>query len=91
MSKKGYFVPLELPKYCNKCPYGHCMYSYPFWATKRNISKIDGKENKVNTYGYICNLDFAENGKYTKVLRANFDENNEKPNLCKLIEIEVEE
>ena len=89
MKIKGYFVPLGLPKNCNKCPYGHCMYSYPSWATKDDISRIDGKVNKVNTYGYVCNLNFVENGKYTEVLRANIDEDIEKPCWCKLREIEV--
>ena len=42
MNKKGYFVPLDLPTHCNKCVYGCCVYSYPFWSSA-NISSYDGK------------------------------------------------
>lgn len=84
-----YLVPLEIPKYCNHCPFGMCNYSYPSKVDgwKGDISKVDGMRNLPGTYGYTCNLDFKENGEYTRVIRNNFDENLDRPNWCKLREV----
>lgn len=80
-----YIVPTEIPKHCNKCPFGHCNYSFPRGSS--SISNVDGKENKAGTYGYVCNIEFQKNGKYTKVLRAECGKNIEKPKWCELKEI----
>lgn len=87
-----YNVPLEIPKKCNKCPFGHCVYSYPLEMNGQStrISNIDGKENKEGTYGYVCNVEFAENGKYTKVLRAECFKDIKKPSWCGLKEVHNE-
>lgn len=79
-----YIVPMEIPKYCNKCPFGQCVYSFPFGSSC--TSNIDGKENKAGTYGYVCNVEFQENGRYTKVLRAELGKDIKKPKWCELQE-----
>lgn len=81
-----YIVPMETPKFCNKCPFGHCNYS--FSLGRSHISIVDGEENKAGTYGYVCNVEFAENGRYTKVMRAEIDEDIIKPEWCGLKELE---
>lgn len=85
----SYIVPKKLPKHCNKCPFGMCCYSSPFGTI--DISRIDGKENRVGTYGYTCNLEFDENGRYTKVLRAEIGKDIIKPKWCRLKKYEEEE
>lgn len=79
-----YVVPMDIPQFCNKCPFGMLNYSAPFggWTT----SKIDGKDDAVGTHGYVCNIDFYENGRYTKVLRGNVDNDIPKPDWCQLRE-----
>lgn len=86
MSK--YIVPTEISKYCNDCPFGHLHYHHPFWSKGSWVDPIDKKENKPDTYGYVCNIDFSENGKYTKVMRAKCKENIKKPKWCKLESVE---
>ena len=81
-----YKVPMEIPTYCNKCPFGMCYFSFPFGSGE--ISYIDGKENKVGYYGYVCNVEFLENNKYTKVRRAKINEDIKKPKWCRLIKFE---
>lgn len=81
-----YIVPKEMPKYCNKCPFGRCNYSHPFWAPGSD-SGIDGKRNPSGTYGYACGLDIDKNGRYTKVIRTGFGENIPKPEWCGLQEV----
>lgn len=86
-----YLVPMEIPNFCNDCPFGFCNYSLPLHSDRvgeKNISKIDGKENKRGTFGYTCNVDFAENERYTKILRANCGEDIPKPEWCGLRECE---
>ena len=85
MSNKGYIVPLETPKYCNKCEYGHCIYSYPFWANG-SICRFDGEFNAPNTQGYICQIDKINNNRHI-VMRTEFDKDLEKPNWCPLKEV----
>lgn len=82
----SYIVPGNLPKFCNKCPFGMCNYNNPFWASM-SINMIDLQENPVGSYGYVCNLDFFQNGQYTKVLRAKTDHNIKKPKWCQLKEM----
>jgi hypothetical protein len=81
-----YLVPMEIPKHCNECPFGHTAYIHPFDGDY--VSTIDGKWNKSGTYGYTCNIEFQDNHKYTKVLRAKIGENIEKPDWwCGLKEV----
>lgn len=88
-----YLVPTETPKYCNKCPFGMCHYNYPLFREGKNkdIDKIDGRENEPGTYGYVCNVDFHKNGRYTKVLRSDIGFAIEKPKWCGLKEVEYEQ
>lgn len=79
-----YSVPMEIPKFCTKCPFGMCYYSFPHTGSYR--STIDGQMNHTGTCGYVCNVDFAENGEYTKVLRVNVGEDIPKPDWCGLKE-----
>lgn len=83
-----YTVPMDMPTHCNKCPFGYCIYSLPFGSSC--LSNIDGKENKTDTYGYVCNLDFHENRKYTKILRAEIGEPIKAPEWCGLQEVKSE-
>ena len=39
----AYIVPKEIPKSCNKCPFGFCVEYHPFWSKddeKRNTKTI---------------------------------------------------
>lgn len=39
----AYIVPKEIPKTCNKCPFGFCVEYHPFWSKddeKRNTKTI---------------------------------------------------
>lgn len=84
-----YSVPMEIPKHCNKCPFGMCNYNRPQWSKsyEKFISSVDGKENKEGTYGYVCNVEFQSNGRYTKVLRAECENDIKKPKWCGLREV----
>jgi len=86
-----YLAPMEITKHCNKCPFGFCHYSYPLWRDERfhekDIDKIDSKENKAGTYGYVCNVEFQNSKKYTKVLRADVGKDIKKPKWCGLREV----
>lgn len=80
-----YKVPMDMPAHCNKCPFGHCAYSFPFGnGFIGSISRIDGKENNVGTYGYVCNVDSHKNGRYTAVMRAAIGNDIPKPGQCGL-------
>ena len=81
-----YKVPMKIPKCCNKCPFGMCDFSHPFGCGE--ISRIDGKENKTGYYGYVCNIEFLKNNKYTKINRSKIDEDIKKPKWCGLINLE---
>lgn len=78
-----YKVPLTIPQYCNNCPFGQRAYHA---TTDGGTSAIDGEENKAGTYGYICHLDYAENGKYTKIARGSASNHIDKPDWCGLEE-----
>lgn len=80
-----YLVPMDIPKYCNHCPFGHCNYNHPYWSNGSD-SAIDGRRNASGTYGYTCNLEIQEHGRFTKVLRANIGEDIPRPEWCKLKE-----
>nr|DAX46569.1 MAG TPA: hypothetical protein [Caudoviricetes sp.] len=86
MSK--YIVPMEIPKYCSNCPFGHLHYHHPFWKKEAYIDSFDEKLNNPDTYGYVCNIDFSENGKYTKVIRGKCKSEIKKPKWCKLKVVE---
>lgn len=82
-----YIVPMEIPKYCNKCPFGMINYHYPCWtndSVRKQNSVVDGKENRAGTYGFQCNINHNENGHYTKVMRAKIGEDILKPGWCGL-------
>ena len=80
-----YSVPMEIPKFCNKCPFGACNYNFPHSGS--SVSMVDRKENRTGTYGYVCNLDFYKNNEYTQVLRADTGKDIKKPAWCGLKEI----
>lgn len=80
-----YLVPMDIPKYCNKCPFGMFNYNLPFWG-EQFISNIDGRENKAGTYGFVCNVEFQKNGRFTKVLRAKYGKDIKKPKWCEFKE-----
>ena len=82
--QKMYSVPMEIPQFCNKCPFGACNYNFPHSGS--SISMLDRKENRTGTYGYVCNLDFYKNGEYTKILRADVRKDIKKPAWCGLKE-----
>lgn len=87
MSK--YIVPMEIPKYCSSCPFGQPRYQFSFWPKEAIFDPIDKKLNKPYTYGYVCNIDFEENGKYTKVMRGELKKGEiKKPKWCKLKVVE---
>lgn len=86
MSK--YIVPMEIPKYCSSCPFGHLHYHHPSWSMEAYIDVVDRKLSKPGTYGCVCNIDFSENGKYTKVMRAKCGTKIKKPKWCKLKVVE---
>ena len=77
-----YLVPMEMPKFCNRCPFGSINYSFTLGS--RSISSIDGAMNENGTYGYTCNMEFQENGRYTKVMRAKCGEDIPRPEWCGL-------
>lgn len=83
----SYIVPTDIPQFCNKCPFGNLFYSHPAWVSKAEINRIDGGVDKPSTHGYICNIDVAKNGKYTKVMRSHIDDDIPKPDWCKLKEV----
>lgn len=85
-----YLVPMELPKHCNKCPFGMCNYNHPSWGISIHESernKTDGKRDAEGTYGYVCNVEFQKNGRYTKVMRSDIGFDIEKPDWCELKEV----
>lgn len=82
----SYIVPMKMPKYCNKCPFGACQYSYPLGSS--SISEIDGEKNEPYTHGYVCNIDWWQNGQHTKIMRAHMGDNISIPEWCGLKESE---
>lgn len=82
----SYIVPMDIPKYCDKCPFGMCVYSSPFWV-KPTINPIDMQDDYPNTQGYVCDLELYEKGKYESVNRAFMDSNVEKPDWCPLLDL----
>lgn len=65
----AYIVNDEIPKCCNKCPFGVLRYSTPL---------------STNKHGYNCNLDFKANGRYTKTVENDCEWDIEKPSWCPL-------
>lgn len=86
----SYIVPGEMPQHCNRCPFGHLYYALPLTSKEKIIHPaIDGQAICGGEHGYVCNLDFLENGKYTKVARADCHEDIQKPKWCPLVELEA--
>lgn len=52
-----------------------------------DFDRIDGKEDKAGTYGYVCNVEFQKNGRYAKVMRSDIGFDIEKPDWCELKEV----
>lgn len=82
-----YIVPMEVPKYCNACPFAVCNYNRPKWAGD-SVSKLDGEKNLAGTCGYSCTVEFLETGRYTKIIRGNIGEDIPRPEWCGLKEVE---
>ena len=80
-----YTVPMTIPQYCNKCPFGRCNYSFPFGSG--TVSSIDGKENRSGTYGYVCNVELHKRKRYKNVIRADCGKDIENPDWCGLKEV----
>lgn len=86
----AYIVPNEIPKFCNKCPFGVCAYSKPDWG-RECVNRYDGEMDKPNTHGYRCQCVSVDSENRSKVLRADYDADIEKPDWCPLKEIEESE
>lgn len=87
----SYIVPIEIPKFCDTCPFGSCVFSRPKWTKEQNrkvICHYDGKEAEPNTHGYVCNIELEQKGKYENVMRGEYEERIPKPNWCPLVELE---
>ena len=82
-----YKVPMKIPTHCNNCPFGMLQYSKPSWSKHYERSGIDDAFNNRETYGYVCNIDCEENGRYTKVMRGEIGTNIPKPEWCRLEDI----
>lgn len=68
-----------------------CNYNHPSWGInidRRERNKVDGQRDSEGTYGYVCNVEFQKNGRYTKVMRGNIGEDIPKPQWCGLKETE---
>lgn len=61
---------MKMPRCCDECPFGMCKSSLPL---------------STGEHTYQCNVDFWENGKYTRERKAPFDE-HVVPVQCPLIE-----
>lgn len=86
-----YRVPLEPPKHCNECPFGVYNYNFPLMSgfyQSEYFSQVDNKKNEIDSYGYVCNIQFQMFGKYKTVQRARCGEDVEKPEWCPLIKEE---
>lgn len=86
----SYIVPIEIPKFCDDCPFGRCVFSRPKWTEENHnevLCKYDGEEAKPNTHGYVCNIEFEQNGKYANVMRGEYKERIPKPDWCPLVEV----
>lgn len=52
MSK--YIVPIEIPKYCDDCPFGHLHYYHPFYANRARIDLINKKKtNQIRMVTFV--------------------------------------
>lgn len=65
---------MKMPECCDKCDFGRLRFSHPFWS----------KDKKTGKYGYNCQLEYYEKGKYETVREAPIDEHI-VPVLCPLI------
>lgn len=68
----SYFVPKDIPKYCNDCPFGHLHFQHP-WD-----DKIRNGENNLK-WGFGCNLLLRG-----VVAKGDYDTDLPKPFDCPL-------
>lgn len=86
-----YIVPDEIPKYCNKCPFGVLHHSLPLTSKNKVFGNWhDGSRIFGGTHGYNCNLDFLENGKYEKIAIEDCEKDIKRPEWCRLISVDNE-
>lgn len=65
----AYIVNEEIPKHCNKCPFGMCKFSKPL---------------SDRTHGYTCNLEVPEEGHNKTTMITDYEVDIEKPDWCPL-------
>ena len=65
----AYIVNAEIPKHCNKCPFGMCKFSKPL---------------SDRTHGYTCNLEVPKKGHNKTTMITDYDSDIEKPDWCPL-------
>lgn len=66
---------MKMPESCDKCDFGRCRYSNPFW----DRTETSGK------HGYNCQIEYYEKGRYETVREAPYDEHI-VPTECPLID-----
>ena len=65
----AYIVNAEIPKHCNKCPFGMLKFSKPL---------------SDYTHGYTCNLEVPEEGHNKTTMITDYEVDIEKPDWCPL-------
>lgn len=65
----AYIVNAEIPKHCNKCPFGILKFSKPL---------------SDRTHGYTCNLEVPEEGHNKTTMIMDYEVDIEKPDWCPL-------
>ena len=65
----AYIVNAEIPKHCNKCPFGMLKFSKPL---------------SDYTHGYTCNLEVPEEGHNKTTIITDYEVDIEKPDWCPL-------
>ena len=65
----AYIVNAEIPKHCNKCPFGMLKFS---------------KQLSDRTHGYTCYLEVTEKGHNKTTMIADYEVDIEKPDWCPL-------
>lgn len=65
----AYIVNAEIPKHCNKCPFGMLKFSKPL---------------SDRTHGYTCNLEVPKEGHNKTTMITDYDADIEKPDWCLL-------
>lgn len=65
----AYIVNAEIPKHCNKCPFGILKFSKPL---------------SDRTHGYTCNLEVPVEGSNKTTMITDYNADIEKPDWCPL-------